>query len=176
MYLTRLGSDYGIQPNQIITMKKSSTEKVTYVTPKGLEKLEAELLYLRTEKRRQIADHLQETLGDVEDNEYLIAMEEQAFVEGRISQLEDLLANVKMIEPGQKSKGIVDLGSTVVVRESDRDAETFTVVGPAEADPLTGLISYESPLGKALMGSKVGDDIEFKAPDGILKFRVLAVQ
>ena len=157
-------------------MTKISSEKITYVTPKGLEKLEAELLYLRTQKRREIADYLQETLGDVEDNEYLIAMEEQAFVEGRISQLEDLLANVKMIEPGQKSIGIVDLGSTVVVREGDLDAETFTVVGPAEADPLSGLISNESPLGKALLGHKVGDEVEFKAPDGILKFRLLAVQ
>jgi transcription elongation factor GreA len=157
-------------------MKQNSSEKTTYVTPKGLEKLEAELLYLRTEKRREIANNLQDTMGDVEDGEYLIAMEEQAFVEGRISQLEDLLANVKIIEPGQKSIGSVDLGSTVVVREGDRDAETFMVVGPAEADPMTGLISHESPLGKALLGSKVGDDIEFKAPDGILKFRVLAVQ
>ena len=157
-------------------MKQKSSEKTTYVTPKGLAKLEAELLYLRTEKRREIANNLQDTMGDVEDNEYLIAMEEQAFVEGRISQLEDLLANVKIIEPGQKSLGIVDLGSTVVVREGDRDAETFMVVGPAEADPLTGLISHESPLGKALLGSKVGDEVEFKAPDGILKFRVLAVQ
>ena len=157
-------------------MKQKSSEKTTYVTPKGLQKLEAELLYLRTEKRREIANNLQDTMGDVEDNEYLIAMEEQAFVEGRISQLEDLLANVKMFEPGQKSLGIVDLGSTVVVREGDRDAETFMVVGPAEADPLTGLISHESPLGKALLGSKVGDEVEFKAPDGILKFRVVAVQ
>jgi transcription elongation factor GreA len=157
-------------------MKKDSIEKITYVTPKGLEKLEAELLYLRTEKRREIANYLQETMGDVEDSEYMIAMEEQAFVEGRISQLEDLLSNVKVIEPGQKSTGVVDLGSTAVIREGDNDAETFTIVGAAEADPKKGLISNESPLGKALMGSKVGDDISFKAPAGTLKFRVLAIQ
>jgi transcription elongation factor GreA len=175
--LTRLVSDLNLVISRpSITMKNKSIEKITYITPKGLEKLEAELLYLRTEKRREIAVYLQETLGDVEDNEYLIAMEEQAFVEGRINQLEGLLANVKMIEPGQKSIGIVDFGSTVVVREGDCDAETFTLVGPAEADPLSGLISNESPLGKALMGSKLGDEVEFKAPDGILKFRVLAVQ
>ena len=157
-------------------MIKKSSEKITYVTPKGLEKLEAELLYLRTEKRREIANYLQETMGDVEDSEYMIAMEEQAFVEGRISQLEDLLSNVKVIEPGQKSTGVVDLGSTAVIREGDNDAETFTIVGAAEADPKKGLISNESPLGKALMGSKVGDDISFKAPAGTLKFRVLAIQ
>jgi transcription elongation factor GreA len=157
-------------------MSKKSSNKITYITPKGLEKLETELLYLRTEKRREIADYLQEILADVEDNEYLIAMEEQAFVEGRISQLEDLLANVEMIEPGHKSIGIVNIGSTVVVREGGLDAETFTVVGAAEADPLSGLISNDSPLGKALMGSKVGDEVEFKAPDGKMRFRVLAVQ
>jgi transcription elongation factor GreA len=157
-------------------MKKDSIEKITYVTPKGLEKLEAELLYLRTEKRREIAHYLQDTMGDVEDSEYLIAMEEQAFVEGRISQLEDLLSNIKVIEPGQNSTGVVDLGSTAVIREGDNDAETFTIVGAAEADPKKGLISNESPLGKALMGSKVGDEISFKAPAGTLKFRVLAIQ
>ena len=156
-------------------MKQISSEKVTYITPKGLEKLEAELMYLRTERRREIANYLQETMGDVEDSEYLIAMEEQAFVEGRICQLEDLLSNVRVIEPGQKS-GVVDLGSTIVLREGDNDAETFTIVGAAEADPKIGLISNESPLGRALLGRKVGDDLEIKAPLGLLKFRVLAVQ
>lgn len=157
-------------------MKQNITEKVTYITPKGLEKLEAELLYLRTERRREIANYLQETMGDVEDSEYLIAMEEQAFVEGRICQLEDLLSNVRVIQPGQKSGGVVDLGSTIVLREGDNDAETFTIVGAAEADPKIGLISNESPLGKALLGRKVGDDLEIKVPVGLLKFRVLAVQ
>lgn len=157
-------------------MKQTSSEKVTYITPKGLEKLEAELKYLQTVRRREIANYLQETMGDVEDSEYLIAMEEQAFVEGRICQLEELLSNVKVIEPGQKSKGVVDLGNTIVLREGDNDAETFTIVGAAEADPKVGLISNESPLGKALIGSKVGDDVEIKAPAGLLKFRVLAVQ
>ena len=160
----------------VITMKQISSEKVTYITPKGLEKLETELKYLRTVRRREIANYLQETMGDVEDSEYLIAMEEQAFVEGRICQLEELLSNVKVIEPGQKSKGVVDLGNTIILREGDNDAETFTIVGAAEADPKIGLISNESPLGKALIGSKVGDDVEIKAPAGLLKFRVLAVQ
>ncbi len=157
-------------------MKQISSENVTYITPKGLIKLETELAYLRTERRREIANYLQETMGDVEDNEYLIAMEEQAFLEGRICQLENLLRNIKVIEPGQKSNGVVDLGSTVVLREGDIDAETFTIVGGAEADPKLGLISNESPLGKALIGSKVGDDLDIKAPAGLLKFRVLAVQ
>lgn len=157
-------------------MKKDSSAKVTYITPKGLERLENELTHLRTERRREIASYLQETIGDAEDNEYLIAQEEQAFVEGRIQQLEELLANVRVIEPDQKNSGIVDLGSTVVLREGDSDAETYTIVGAAEAYPEMGLISNESPLGKALLGSKIGDDIEVKAPAGRLKFRVLAIQ
>lgn len=157
-------------------MKKISCEKVTYITPKGLEKLETELAYLRTTRRREIARNLQDTMGDIEDNEYLMALEEQGFVEGRIRQLEILLCNVKVIQPGQNNNGIVDLGSTVVLRESDTSAETYTVVGAAEADPSIGFISNESPLGKKLLGSKVGEDIEIKAPAGLLKFRVLAVQ
>jgi transcription elongation factor GreA len=166
-----------IDPLQTVdTMKENLSEKVTYITPKGLEKLKNELGYLRILKRREIANNLQETLGDIEDNEYLIALEEQAFVEGRIRKLEQLLCNVKVIEPGKSSNGAVDLGSTVVLREGDADAETYTIVGAAEADPKIGMISNESPLGKALLGSKVGDDVEIKAPAGLLKFRVLAVQ
>jgi transcription elongation factor GreA len=157
-------------------MKQISSEKVTYITPKGLEKLKNELEHLRTVKRREIADNLQETMGDVEDNEYLIALDEQAFVEGRIKQLEKLLCNAKVIQPGQQNNGIVDLGSTVVIRAGGTDAETYTIVGVAEADPTTGFISNESPLGKALLGSKVGDDLEVKAPAGLLNYRVLAVQ
>jgi transcription elongation factor GreA len=157
-------------------MKKDLSEKITYLTPKGLEKLKNELSYLRIDKRRDIANNLQETLGDVEDNEYLLALEEQAFVEGRIRKLEQLLCNVKVIEPGKDSNGTVDLFSTVVLREGDADAETYSIVGAAEADPKMGMISNESPLGKALLGSKVGDDIEINAPAGLLKFRVLAVQ
>ena len=157
-------------------MDQISSDKVTYVTPKGLEKLKKELSYLRTDRRREIANNLQETKGDVEDNEYLMALDEQAFVEGRIRQLEQLLCNVKVIQPGQQHNGIVDLGSTVVLREGDIDAETYTIVGAAEADPTMGFISNESPLGKALLGTKVGDDLEVKAPAGLLKFRVLAVQ
>ena len=157
-------------------MKKETNDNLTYITPKGLEKLEAELAYLRMERRKEIADLLQETMGDSEDNEYLIALEEQAFVEGRIRQLENLLSNIKVIQPGQIHSGVVDLGSTVVLRNEYMESETFTIVGSAEADPLKGMISNVSPLGKALMGSKVGEEIELKTPGGLLNYRVLAVQ
>ena len=156
--------------------KQASSETITYITPKGLEKLEGELEYLRTQRRKEIAILLQETMGDVEDNEYLFALKEQAFVEGRIQQLEVLLCNVKVIQPDQNTKGIVDIGSTVVLRNADLDAETYTIVGAAEADPALGMISNESPVGRALIGRIVGEDIEIKAPAGLLKYRVLAVQ
>jgi transcription elongation factor GreA len=114
-------------------------------------------------------------MGEAEESEYQIALEEQAFIEGRIQELESILANYQVIEPGQ-SNGLIHIGSTVMIRENGMDAETYTIVGTAEANPETGLISNESPLGNALLGSSVGDDIEVNAPAGLLKFRVLAVQ
>jgi transcription elongation factor GreA len=157
-------------------MNIKTTDNLTYITPKGLEKLQTELAYLRSQRRREIADLLQETMGDCEDSEYLMALDEQAFVEGRIRQLEQLLANVKVIQPGQNHSGVVDLGSTVVLRDDHMETETYTIVGSAEADPQNGMISNESPLGKALLGSKAGEDVEYKTPGGLLNFRVLAVQ
>ena len=157
-------------------MNKTASGTVTYITSKGLEKLEAELTYLRTVKRKEIAQYLQETMGDSEDNEYLIALEEQAFVEGRIQQLENLLCNVQVIKPDQKNRSIVDLGSTVVIRDVNMELETYTIVGAAEADPQKGMISNVSPVGKALLGRKVGEDLEINTPAGLQHFRVLAIQ
>jgi transcription elongation factor GreA len=157
------------------SQKQSTSQKVTYITPKGLVKLEDELVNLRTVRRREISQHLQDTMGEAEESEYQIALEEQAFIEGRIQELESILANYQVIEPGQ-SNGLIRVGSTVMIRENGMDAETYTIVGAAEANPETGLISNESPLGNALLGSSVGDDIEVNAPAGLLKFRVLAVQ
>lgn len=158
-----------------IADQQITSRKVTYITPKGLAKLEGELDNLRTIRRMEIAQLLQETMGEAEETEYLIALEEQAFIEGRIRELESLLANYQVIEPGH-SDGIVKLGSTVVIREHGNDTETYTIVGTAEADPGAGYISNESPLGQSLLDSRVGDDVEIKAPGGMLKFRVVAVQ
>jgi transcription elongation factor GreA len=158
------------------TKTQTTSKKVTYITPKGLARLEGELNHLRTVRRLEIAQYLQETTGDVEETEYQIALEEQAFVEGRIHQLEKLLNDVRVVQPGESKNGLVEVGNTVIVRENNLDAETYTIVGAAEANPEEGLISNESPLGKALLGSRVGDEIVIKAPLGLLKFRVLAVQ
>ena len=97
-------------------MKQITTERVTYITPKGLEKLGTELQHLRTVKRREIAEYLQDTMGDVEDNEYLIALEEQAFVEGRIRQLENLLSNVQVIDPEKNTSGLINVDPVGEIR------------------------------------------------------------
>lgn len=150
------------------------SEKITYITSKGLKKLEDELEHLRTVRRKEVAEYLQETTGDIEDPEFLFAQDEQAFVEGRIRALENMLSNVQIIEPGNRGN-LVEIGSTVVIQEEGFDSETYTIVGPAEANPSEGLISDESPIGKALIGNKAGDQLEVKTPSGKVKYRILAV-
>ena len=157
------------------SQKRIPPQKVTYITSKGLAKLEGELDHLRSTRRKEVSQHLQETMGDAEDTEYLIALQEQACIEGRIRELDRLLSNYQVIEPGH-SNGMVKLGSTVVIRENGMDAETYTIAGTAEAYPGAGFISIESLLGFSLLSSRVGDDIEINAPGGLLKFRVVAVQ
>ena len=157
-------------------MKIAVQEKKTYITPKGLEKLKRELDHLRVTRRQEIANILADTEGDVEDTEYLMAIDEQAFVEGRILELLRLLTNVQVIEPGMNHGGIVDIGSTVVIKEDGMASETYTIVGSAEADPPMGMISDESPIGKALIGCKVGDEKRIQTPSGLVRYRVLAVR
>jgi transcription elongation factor GreA len=156
-------------------MKQATLAKVTYITPKGLSRLQNELEYLKTVKRSEIASYLQETSGDVEEPEYLFAQEEQSFVEGRIQELERLLANVQVIEPGEGS-GFVEIGSTVVIKFDNTEAETYTIVGSAEADPALGLISNESPIGSALLGCQVGDEKGVNTPSGLMVYQVIAIQ
>ncbi|HMK09518.1 MAG TPA: transcription elongation factor GreA [Anaerolineales bacterium] len=149
-----------------------------YVTPEGLKKLEEELEHLRTVKRQEVAQRLHEAMEDgelIENAEYEAAKNEQAFVEGRILELEHMLAQAQVIEPG-RSTGVVGIGSTVVVQENSKPAETYTIVGAAEANPRDGLISNESPLGQALLDHKAGDDVEFRAPAGTLRFRIVKIK
>jgi transcription elongation factor GreA len=149
-----------------------------YVTQEGLKKLEEELEHLRTVKRQEVAQRLHEAMEDgelIENAEYEAAKNEQAFVEGRILELEHMLAQAQVIEPG-KSTGVVGIGSTVVIQEDSKPAETYTIVGEAEANPREGLISNESPLGQALLDHKVGDDVQVRAPAGTLHFRVVKIK
>lgn len=150
----------------------------TYLTPEGLEKLRAELEYLRTVKRREVAERLRRALEEggelIENAEYEAAKNEQAFVEGRIQELEQLLANAQIIH--ERHTDVVDLGSKVTVEEEDGTQSVYTIVGAAEASPREGLISNESPLGKALLGHKVGDEVVIRAPGGAFKVRIVKVE
>jgi len=149
-----------------------------YLTAEGLKKLEEELEHLRTIRRKEVAERLREAMegGDLIDNaEYEAAKNEQAFIEGRILEIEHKLAQARIIEPGE-STGIVDIGNTVVVKQDGKKRETFTIVGAAEADPKSGLISNESPLGQALLGHQVGDEVEVDAPAGVLSFQIVKIE
>jgi transcription elongation factor GreA len=149
-----------------------------YVTAEGLKKLEDELEHLRTVKRAEVAQRLHEAMegGElIENAEYEAAKNEQAFVEGRILELEHMLAQAKVIEPGE-STGAIRIGSTVTVRESAGPPETYTIVGSAEANPEKGLISNESPLGQALLDHRVDDQVDVLAPAGTLRYKILDIK
>ena len=153
------------------------SEKPTYLTAAGKHKLEKELEYLRTERRAEVAKGIHDAKedGDISENAgYEAAKHEQAFVEGRILTLEALLNRVEII--GKPRQGdTVCLGSTVTVAEKGGGPETFRIVGPAETDPVEGLISDESPLGRSLMGCQVGDHVTVQAPDGPMGFEILGI-
>lgn len=154
------------------------TNQAVYVTEEGLKKLEEELNFLRNEKRQEVAERLHEAMEDgelIENAEYEAAKNEQAFVEGRILELEHMISVARVIEK-TKSKDSVNIGSTVVVKENGQKSETYTIVGAAEANPKDGLISNESPLGQALLEKKVGDIVEVKAPAGVLSFKIVKIK
>ena len=151
---------------------------ITYLTKEGLKKLEQELDNLRTVRRAEVAERLHQAMEDgelIENAEYEAAKNEQAFVEGRILTLETMLSNAEIIQENG-SADIVNLGSSVVVKEDESpDPEKYFIVGAAEASPVEGRISNESPLGQALLGRRVGDEIKVTAPAGELSFRVVEI-
>lgn len=151
-----------------------------YVTEEGLKKLTEELDYLRKERRQEVADRLHNAIDDgadvLENAEYEAAMNEQAFVEGRISELEMMLSLVKIVDSNRQNTGVVDIGSTVTVQEEDAEPEVYHIVGLAETDAENGKISHDSPLGKALMNHKAGDTVKVKAPAGMFEVKILKVE
>jgi len=150
----------------------------TFLTQEGFDKLQDELNYLRKEKRQEVADRLREAADGedlIENAEYEAAKNEQAFVEGRIKELEILLATAKIIEESATSDTI-QVGSTVAIQEDGvEEKETFTIVGAAEAMPDEGRISNESPLGRALLNHRKGDSVIVKAPDGEYQVKIIKV-
>ncbi|HEX6487329.1 MAG TPA: transcription elongation factor GreA [Candidatus Dormibacteraeota bacterium] len=142
--------------------------KRVFLTRAGLKKVEDELAELVSQRRPEVAERIRvaRSFGELSENtEYIEAKNEQALVEGRIVRLEDLLNHAVLIEDEERAKGVVDLGARVVV-VTDEGEETYNIVGATEADPLRGLISNESPLGRALVGHKAGEVVDWEAPAG----------
>ena len=155
------------------------TEKKTMLTYDGLKKLEEELQELKVVKRKQIAQKIKEARGqgDLSENaEYDSAKEEQAEVEARIATLEKMLRNAEVIDEEDIDTNTINLGCKVKLFDEEFDEEVvYTIVGSTEADPITGRISNESPLGLALIGKAQGERIEVSAPDGLSYYKILEI-
>lgn len=156
-----------------------SESKKFLMTYEGVRKLEDELEFLKTVKRKEITEKIKVALGygDLSENsEYDEAKNEQAFTEGRILQLENMLKNAQVVDESEIPKDVVSVGAKVKVFDFDFDEEVdYLIVGSAEADPMNFKISNESPVGKALVGKKVGDEVEVSVPGGISKFKIVSI-
>ncbi len=150
---------------------KDLEEKV-YLTSEGLAKLKEELDYLRSTKRKEVTERIAKAreYGDISENsEYDTARDEQSFTEGRILEIESLLKRSEIIE--EKHLDVIQIGSTVTV-EIEGEKDTYHIVGTMEAEPESGKISHESPVGKALLGLKVGDEVDVTTPYATLHYRI----
>ncbi|GEK29745.1 transcription elongation factor GreA [Kurthia zopfii] len=157
-----------------------STEKQYPMTAAGKLKLEEELEYLITTKRKEVVERIKiaRGFGDLSENsEYDAAKDEQGFVEGRISLLQNMIRNAMIIEEGADARDTVGIGCTVAFKElPDEDEEEYTIVGSAEADPLEGRISNDSPIAKALLGRKVDDIVKIMTPGGDMDVKIISIK
>lgn len=156
-----------------------SEEKEYYMTQEGKEKLEQELEYLKTEKRKEVVERIKvaRSFGDLSENsEYDAAKDEQAFVESRIAQIEKMIRNAVIIEDSNDDPHVVAIGKKVKFIElPDGDEETYMIVGSAESDPLEGKISNDSPMAKGLLGKRIGDEVVVQTPGGELNVKIIEV-
>jgi transcription elongation factor GreA len=151
--------------------------QVQYVSAEGLERLKQELRELKTVKRREAAGRIEvaKALGDLSENaEYHEAKDALALLENRIFQIEQIVKEAQVIEDQTSKKGVVHVGSTVIV-EVRGQTKTFTIVGSNEADPMSGKISNESPIGSALIDAKVGEMVDVTTPAGVIEYRIIQV-
>ncbi len=152
---------------------------VHYLTPEGKRKFEEELNHLKTKERKDLADRLKSaiSMGDLSENaDYHKAKEDQGFLEGRIQEIEAILNNSEVIEE-RSSYDQVSLGAKITIQEEGYPPETYHLVGRSEANPRNGKISHESPIGKALMGHKVGDVVKVELPNNnSTEFEILAIE
>ena len=155
------------------------TEKKVVLTYDGLKSMEAELENLKTVRRKEVAEKIKEARGqgDLSENaEYDSAKEEQAEIEARIVVLEKMLRNAEVIDEEEGTGDTIHLGATVTLLDEEFDEEMeYTIVGSAEADPMNGRISNESPVGMGLLGHKIGEKITIETPDGEVVFKVLKI-
>ncbi len=155
------------------------SEKEVLLTPAGLKKLEDELEQLKSVKRKEVAERIKLAIsyGDISENsEYEDAKNEQAFVEGRIITLEKMLRNARVIHEEEVDTQVVSIGSTVKVRDVEfKEDIEYVIVGSAESDPIENKISNESPVGKALLGKRVGSKVEVQVPAGKIEYEVLEI-
>lgn len=153
------------------------TEQSTYLTTAGLDKLKAELTDLKENRRTDVLRRIKEAVayGDLSENsEYEEAKNEQAFVEGRIAQLQKMLENSTILRSNSGEGGKATLGTSVTVKQNGKRS-VFTIVGPAEADPDGGLISNESPIGQALLGKAAGEKAVVETPKGNIVYDVISI-
>jgi transcription elongation factor GreA len=154
--------------------------KEVILTPEGYERLHQEIEYLRTEKRREVADRIRvaREFGDIAENaEYDDAKNEQAMLEHKIAQLEERLLNARVIDPNEVPKDVVSIGTKVKLRDMEtKKSVEYVIVGSAEANPAESKLSNESPVGKAIIGHKKGDVVEVAAPRGTLTFKILGIE
>ena len=157
-----------------------ATEKVFPMTQEGKEKLEKELEQLKTVKRKEVVERIKiaRSFGDLSENsEYDAAKDEQAFVEGKITTIENMIRNAQIIDSGAAEDGTVTLGKSVTFKElPDGEEETYTIVGSAEADPFESKISNDSPIARSLMGKKPGDEVIVSTPGGDMEVVIISVQ
>ena len=153
--------------------------KEILLTAEGLKNMEDQLEYLKTEKRKEVAEKIKEALsfGDLSENaEYDAAKNEQAEVEEKITKIENILKNATLISDDEADTGMVSIGSKVKILDKDFDEEiVYTIVGSTEANPAEYKISNESPVGKALLGRKAGEDVSVDAPQGIIELKILEI-
>ncbi|HBX68908.1 MAG TPA: transcription elongation factor GreA [Chloroflexi bacterium] len=150
-----------------------------YLTPEGEKRLREELKQLEGPARTDLSRRLREAIqmGDLSENaDYIATKEEQGFLEGRILELKYILSHAVLIEDNGKGFDTVDIGATVTIQEDDFPPEVYYLVGTTEADPTNGRISNESPIGKALMGKRVGDIVPVQTPGGVINFKITNIE
>lgn len=154
-------------------------EKQQSMTASGLEKLQEELTVLKSVKRKEVIERVKASrcFGLIENSDYETAREDQAFIEGRILTLESLIRNAVIIEEDRQNNDIVSLGKTVSFIEMPYgEEESYTIVGSAEANPIEGLISDDSPIARSLIGRSVGEKVKVKTPDGEIYVKIASIK